>query len=85
MTLKTYIVKHGAGQLAVEVGRNPTYLRMIANGHRRASAELAIAIESATAGKVRCEDLRPDVDWAYLRGTARTEASELASAGSIEA
>lgn len=31
--------------------------------------ERAIDIEKTTEGKVRCEDLRPDVDWAYLRGT----------------
>lgn len=28
------------------------------------------AIERATDGQVRCEDMRPDVDWAYLRNTA---------------
>ena len=28
-----------------------------------------IEIEKATSGAVRCEDLRPDVDWAYLRAT----------------
>lgn len=28
-----------------------------------------IDIEKATSGAVRCEDLRPDVDWAYLRAT----------------
>lgn len=28
-----------------------------------------IPIERATAGAVRCEDLRPDVDWACLRAT----------------
>lgn len=26
-------------------------------------------IERLTGGQVRCEDLRPDVDWAYLRAT----------------
>lgn len=35
--------------------------------------ERCIQIEKLTSGKVRCEDLRPDVDWAYLRGTAPTE------------
>lgn len=30
--------------------------------------ERAIQIEKATGGKVRCEELRPDVDWAFLRG-----------------
>lgn len=28
------------------------------------------SIERVTLGAVRCEDLRPDVDWAYLRGSA---------------
>lgn len=31
--------------------------------------ERAIQIEKITGGKIRCEELRPDVDWAYLRGT----------------
>ena len=39
------------------------------NGHRPIPAERCIEIERATNGAVRCEDLRPDVDWAYLRGT----------------
>jgi DNA-binding transcriptional regulator YdaS (Cro superfamily) len=30
-------------------------------------AEHCPAIERATNGQVRCEDLRPDVDWAVLR------------------
>lgn len=33
-------------------------------------ADKCPAIERATAGAVRCEDLRPDVDWAYVRGTS---------------
>lgn len=33
-------------------------------------AERCPAIERATQGAVRCEELRPDVDWAYLRGTS---------------
>jgi DNA-binding transcriptional regulator YdaS (Cro superfamily) len=28
-----------------------------------------IPIERLTDGAVRCEDLRPDVDWGYLRAT----------------
>lgn len=35
----------------------------------RIPAEHCPAIEKATNGAVRCEDLRPDVDWAYLRAT----------------
>lgn len=33
--------------------------------------ERAIQIEKVTDRKVTCEDLRPDVDWSYLRGTER--------------
>ena len=36
---------------------------------RGVPAEHCPSIERATEGAVRCEDLRPDVDWAYLRGT----------------
>jgi len=32
-------------------------------------AEYCPAIERATAGQVKCEDLRPDVDWSVLRCT----------------
>lgn len=42
---------------------------------RRVPAEHCPAIEKLVLGKVRCEALRPDVDWAYLRGTAVNTAS----------
>ena len=32
-------------------------------------AERCPTIEKATNGAVRCEDLRPDVNWSVLRGT----------------
>jgi DNA-binding transcriptional regulator YdaS (Cro superfamily) len=41
---------------------------------RRVPAEHCPVIERATSGAVRCEDLRPDVDWAYLRGTKKKAA-----------
>jgi hypothetical protein len=34
---------------------------------RRVPAEHCPVIERMTNGEVRCEDLRPDVDWAQLR------------------
>jgi DNA-binding transcriptional regulator YdaS (Cro superfamily) len=37
------------------------------HGLRPLAAEHCPIIERATAGQVRCEDLRPDVDWAVLR------------------
>jgi DNA-binding transcriptional regulator YdaS (Cro superfamily) len=36
-------------------------------------AEHCPAIERVTGGAVRCEDLRPDVDWAVLRRPATDE------------
>ncbi|AMO78043.1 transcriptional regulator [Pseudomonas citronellolis] len=42
-------------------------IKQIAYGHRRASAALAIDIDRETKGIVSCDQLRPDIDWAYLR------------------
>lgn len=45
------------------------HLRNIAYGSKPCAEKLAIAIERESGGVVRCESLRPDVDWAYLRTT----------------
>ncbi|MDT4679101.1 transcriptional regulator, partial [Escherichia coli] len=37
------------------------------------------AIEKATGGAVTCEELRPDIDWAYLRGAAMRKLNVTAS------
>lgn len=39
----------------------------VSKWRQRVPAERCIAIEKATNRHVRCEDLRPDIDWAYLR------------------
>lgn len=38
-------------------------------------AEYCPSIEKATSGVVTCEDLRPDVDWAFLRSTVKRKAA----------
>lgn len=38
---------------------------------RRVPAEHCPAIERLTAGVVRCESLRPDIEWAVLREVAK--------------
>lgn len=45
--------------------------QVVSNWLRRGNvpADYCPSIERATGGTVRCEDLRPDVDWAYLRAT----------------
>lgn len=35
---------------------------------RKVPAQHCPEIERLTAGSVRCEELRPDVNWGYLRG-----------------
>lgn len=42
-------------------------LKQVAYGNRRAGAGLAINLDRETGGQVTCEELRPDIDWAYLR------------------
>lgn len=58
----------GQSALAKAIGVVP---QVVNNWLRRGNvpAEYCPAIEKATSGKVTCEQLRADVDWAYLRGT----------------
>lgn len=49
--------------------RQPTISEWLRGG-RRVPAERCPAIERLTGGKVRCEDLRPDVAWGVLREQA---------------
>lgn len=52
------------------------YLRKVISTGQRLGESLAIDIERESSGAVRCEDLRPDVDWAYLRGTSAVDAEQ---------
>jgi DNA-binding transcriptional regulator YdaS (Cro superfamily) len=62
MKLKDYLKKHGTtGKLAQEVGVTRTWISLVANDHRLASAILAVKIERATKGKVTRKDLRADL------------------------
>jgi hypothetical protein len=51
----------------------PAHLMQVARGYRRAGEDLCINIDRETGGVIRCEDLRPDVDWAYLRASCVNE------------
>jgi DNA-binding transcriptional regulator YdaS (Cro superfamily) len=46
------------------------FLRKAISIKQDISAETVIALERETNGEVRCEDLRPDIDWHVLRNTA---------------
>lgn len=70
MDLKTYLKNHKQVDLARALGVTQGAVHQWASGLTRVAVERCIEIERATARAVRCEDLRPDVDWGYLRGTA---------------
>jgi hypothetical protein len=52
------------------------YLRQIAYGNRVCRESMAIHIERESGRVVRCEDLRPDIDWAFLRADSVPPASQ---------
>jgi len=78
MELKTYIASMSIAEreaFAAKCDTTYAFLRNVAYGQRRAGESLCINIERESAGSVTCEELRPDVDWAYLRGTSNKEAA----------
>lgn len=68
MTLTEYIAPRGtAAQLAKAIGVPPQLISQWSRGVRRVPAERCPDIEKATAGAVRCEDLRSDIEWSVVR------------------
>ncbi len=67
--------REGTDDFARRCGTTAGQLRQVAYGHRRASASLAILVDRESKGVVRCEDLRPDIDWQYLRDSCLREAA----------
>lgn len=57
--------------MANSLGVKPATVNQWVSGARPIPAGRCPEIERATNGRVKCEDLRPDVDWAYLRGTKK--------------
>lgn len=56
-----------ARQFASALGVPPPLVSQWRTNERRVPAERCPDIERETNGLVTCEELRPDVDWAYLR------------------
>lgn len=52
------------------------YMQLVVGGHRRCRESLAIAIDRESGGVVTVEELRPDVDWAYVRTRTPAEATQ---------
>ncbi|MCW5600431.1 helix-turn-helix domain-containing protein [Nitrosomonas sp.] len=59
----------GQAKMARILGVKPPTVNQWVHLVKPIPAERCPEIEKATLGAVRCEELRPDVDWAYLRGT----------------
>ncbi len=53
---------------SVRCGTTIGHMRNVSYG-KTCGEDLAIQIEKHSAGAVTCEELRPDVEWAVLRGT----------------
>ncbi len=66
--------------LARSIGVPPILVSQWVSRQRQVPAERCPDIERATKGAVRCEDLRPDVDWSVLRGPTQAQ-PEPATAG----
>ena len=54
-------------ELARRIGVSKQFVGHWATGNRKVPAEYCGAIERETGGLVRCEELRPDIDWGVLR------------------
>ncbi len=77
MNLSEYLSKLGRGaSLAKAIGAPPVLISQWKTGKRPIPAERCPEIEKATLGAVRCEELRPDIDWAYLRNSQDLKATQ---------
>lgn len=52
------------------------YLRKAISAGQQLAEKTCIAIDRESRGVVRCEDIRADVDWGYLRGTSAVPCEE---------
>ena len=62
-------VMGGQQTLAEHLGVTKQAVNQWATGARPFPADRCPTVERVTNGAVRCEDIRPDVDWGYLRAT----------------
>lgn len=57
---------------AVKCGTTFGHLNNVAYGSKTCGESLAINIDRESEGAVTCEECRPDVDWAHLRGNSNS-------------
>jgi DNA-binding transcriptional regulator YdaS (Cro superfamily) len=59
---------HERDAFAARCKTSVNYLRSATSAGKKLGDRLVVSIERESGGAVRAEDLRPDIDWAYLRG-----------------
>lgn len=67
---------HARRELAKKSGIGDDYLYQVLTGRKKASIPLCAVLERETNHAITCEDLRPDVDWGVLRGTATKKTTQ---------
>ncbi|WP_176079346.1 transcriptional regulator [Paraburkholderia tropica] len=75
--LLTYLNSLAPGaqrDFAQRCGTSIGYLRKAISVGQRLGESLCINIDRESGGAVRCEDLAPSVDWAYLRRSPQAAA-----------
>lgn len=80
MNLNDYLSLPGqvSKSLAKSLGVPPPLLCQWRTGVRRVPAGRCPTIERITGGVVTCEEMRPDVDWAYIRKSPADHKEEAA-------
>jgi DNA-binding transcriptional regulator YdaS (Cro superfamily) len=58
-------------RFAKRCGTTVGYLRKAVSAKQKIREFVVINMERESGGAIRCELVRDDVDWAYLRGTAK--------------
>lgn len=71
--------KDERASFCVECGTTEGYLRKAVSKSQKLGGDLCILIERVSKRAVRCEDLRPDADWAYIRSSAKTKKERIAA------
>lgn len=77
MDFKTYFMGIPVDQreaFAKRCGTSKQHMLNIAYCGRKPNESLCINIERESNGHIRCEEMRPDVDWHYLRQTCKDAA-----------
>jgi DNA-binding transcriptional regulator YdaS (Cro superfamily) len=64
-------------QFACRCGTTVGYLRKAVSIGQKLGESLCIALERESGRAITCEAVRPDVDWAYLRGSELAQASAI--------